>query len=184
MRSSLVWRVYSVMGTRQYLPSVLPPSRGRLPDGVAAHPVDDLAGLLGGGHVGHDDAGGVGLEGADVVAVAALGDAHERIHIVETGGADLVLQVAPVVGHVFAANPDAIAAAQAGDFDDARVVEVDLEGRGELALADQGQDPAGAEFHEESSAMISATGTRREPWLRLRRPAMRTAMYSTVSANG
>ena len=118
-----------------------------LADRVETCPLDDLAGFVGGGHVRDDNARRISLKGADVIAVAAFGDAHERVQVVDAGGADLVFQIRPIVGHVFLADPDGVTAAEPGDFDDARVVEINLKARGQLVPAKLGKDAAGAKFH-------------------------------------
>ena len=153
-------------------------------EGMEAGPLHDLPGLVGALHVRHDDAGGVGLQRPDVVAVAALGDANEGVDIVQLGGADGVLQFDPVGGHVLLAEPEGIVAREPGHLRDARIGQVHFHRRREAVFAQDPEQAAGAWFHGESAAMISATSTRREPSARLRRPAMMTTMSSTVSANG
>jgi hypothetical protein len=97
------------------------------PDGMEAHPVDDLPCLVGVGDVRHDDAGCVHLERLDVVAVASLGDAHECVDVVDARGTDLVLQSDPVVWHVLRAEPHPVDTAEPGDFHNPWVGKVDLE---------------------------------------------------------
>ena len=82
---------------------------------------------------------------------------------VEPGGADLVLEVGPVVGHVLVADPYGVAAAEAGDLDDARVVEVGLERGDELALAHKGKQAAAAEFHGERRGRLCPNNGSSEP---------------------
>ena len=115
---------------------------------MEADPLDDLARLGGVADVRHHDAGGSGFKGADVIAVAAAGDPDHRVDVVDAGGADLVLEPDPVVGHVLGAEPDGVDAAQRGTFDHPRVVEVDFEDRGELPFADEAEDAAGSVLHE------------------------------------
>jgi hypothetical protein len=49
---------------------------------------------------------------------------------------------------VLLADPDGVTAAESGDFDDARVVEIDLKTRRKLVPAKLGKDAAGTKFHE------------------------------------
>ena len=121
---------------------------GALTDGVKTHPVDDLAGLGAAGDVRDDDAGGPGLEGADVVAVAAAPDADQRVDVVDAGGADLVFQADPIIGHVLGAQPDGIDAAETGDLDDAGLGEIYFKDIRELLLAKKLQDSAGTCAHD------------------------------------
>ncbi len=91
------------------------------PDGVEADPVDNLSRFVGVGDVWDDDPGRVHLERLDVVAVASLGDAHQRVDVVNAGGSDLVFQTDPSVRHVLGAQPYSVDTAKASDLDDPRV---------------------------------------------------------------
>ncbi len=81
---------------------------------VESHPVDNLPRLGGVGHVRHDDAGGAGLEGPHVIAVAAAAHADDGVDIMDARGPDLVFQPDPVVRYVLVAQPDSINAAKTG----------------------------------------------------------------------
>ena len=72
------------------------------------------------------------LERLHVVAVAALADAHDGVHVVQLGGADLVLEIEPVIRHMLVAQPDGGGAGEPGQLDDARIDEVELERAGIL----------------------------------------------------
>ena len=80
--------------------------------------------------MGHHYGGSVSFERFYVVAVAPFFDADDGVDIVEFGGADLVLDVKPVVGDVFVANPNGRDSSYSAYFDDARVGEIDFEGSG------------------------------------------------------
>lgn len=108
--------------------------------------LDDLAGLVGGGDVRDHDGGGVHLEGFHVVAVAALAYADDAVEVVEARGADLVLEIGPVIGHMLVAEPDGGGAGEAGHFDNARVVEVELERAGVAAGAQFAEETEGRSF--------------------------------------
>ncbi len=173
---------------------------GALADRIKADPVDNLAGFITAGDVGHDDACGIGFEWPDVVAVAAATDAHQSVDVVHAGGADLAFQSDPVVRDMFVAEPDGVGPAEPGDLGNSGVRQVDLEHGRQLIFTEELEHPAGAEFHDvrwmkgNEAALfkkcgvviqsISVRATSRPPSSRLRRPAIRSCISSTVSLKG
>ena len=74
------------------------------------------------------------------------------------GGADLVFEADPVVGDVFGAEPDGVGTAQAGDFHDAWLGEVEFEGDGDIAGAEFAQETTWAGFHKGMGSGLGKSG--------------------------
>ena len=100
-------------------------------DGSAAHrmelgEVDDLLRLLQAHQMGHHDAGGIRLQRADEVVVAALGHAGQRVAVVDLRGAHRVFDGFPVVGHMLHVDPHTVKAAHSRDLGRDIVCDVDF----------------------------------------------------------
>ena len=114
---------------------------------TAAHHVHHIAGFLSTGDVRHHDGSGIAFEGFYILAVAAFVHAHDGVHVMELGGADLMLQVQPVIGHVLVAQPHGGGPGEAGELDDARINQVEFEDGGILTGTEFAKDSGRAEFH-------------------------------------
>jgi hypothetical protein len=123
-------------------------------EGLAAHRaaadhIDDIACLIGAGDVRHHDAGGIALERLHILAVAAFVHADDGVHVVKLRGADLVLQIEPVVRHMLIAKPHGTGSGQPGELDDAWIAEVELQDGAVLTGAEFAEDTGGAELHND-----------------------------------
>ena len=115
--------------------------------------VADASRILSAHHMRHHQRRRVGLVGAHIVAVAAARHAHDRIDVVEFGGADLVLDGFERSRHMLLADPDGIGLRRREDLRHLGVIGVELEHARHLALADFAQDAAGA--HAEAAGGCS-----------------------------
>ena len=135
---------------------------GSAADGMESGLPSDAPRVVQAHHVRHHDSGGVHLQGMDQVAVAAARNAHHGVHVVGFGGPDLVLDVAQVVGHVFAVEPDAIHPAQGGDLRHAGIGQIELDATGHFARPQLSQALGSAASASRFSFTCTCNRRRRE----------------------
>jgi len=191
---SLTARVGEVIGRgdKAELPVDITVVDGAMALWMEADPVDDLPRLAGVSDMRLDNASGLHLERLDVVAVAALGGAHQRVDVVDARGADLVLQSDPVVRHLLVAETLPVDTAESGDFHDPRVGKVILSSEGiwparrsrRMRLGRSCIKKGRGRGGKHQYGPISDSATSRPPDSRLRMPAMTSFINSTVSLKG